>query len=137
MNLSVPVQLIQWGHPNTREPYKRKKGTAWAREHQLKIFAESFEPIGFYIEYKQRILEEFIEDDRMRFPGDVHFCNPNPDIRKYKKKPKHPEEKSSRLPLQVRKHFNCYWQICTNLGCTQRKDVPRGNSLPFLDDEEE
>jgi hypothetical protein len=137
VKLSVPVQLIQWGHPNTREPHKREKGTSWAREHQLKIFAESFEPIGFYIEYKQKILKEFIEDDRKRFPGDLHFCNPNPKIRKYKEKPRHPEEKSRRLPPEVRKHFDCYWQICTSLGCTQRRDVPGDTQLSFLDDEEE
>lgn len=137
VNLGVPVQVIQWGHPNTREPNKLKKGTSWAREHQLKIFAEGFESIGFYIPYKQRILEQFIADDRKRFPGELVFCNPNPAIRRVKKKPKHPEEKSPRLPVVLRRHFDCYWQICTNLGCTQKKDVLGDAELPFMDDEEE
>ena len=41
VDLDVPVQLIQWGHPNVREPNK-KTGTAWAKEHQVKIFVEAF-----------------------------------------------------------------------------------------------
>jgi hypothetical protein len=136
VNLSVPVQLIQWGHPNTREPKQLKKGATWAREHQLKIFAESFEPIGFHLEYKQKILAEFIEDDRKNFPGEMRFCNPNPSIRRINKKPKHPEEKSSRLPLAARKHFDCYWQICTALGCEQRKEVSGADKFSFMDEEE-
>jgi len=137
VNLSVPVQLIQWGHPNTREPFKLGSGTSWTREHQLKIFAESFEPIGFYIDYKQKILEEFIRDDRKRFPGDTHFCDPNPDLHNYRRKPKHPQERSKRLPKEVRKHFDCYWQICTAIGCTQKGLWSGATQLPIFNDDEQ
>jgi hypothetical protein len=119
-DLNVPVQLIQWGHPNTREPNQnRAKGSTWAREHQIKIFAEAFLPIGFYVKYKQEILEEFSEHDKKR-PGNINKCNPNPRIRQVRKKPKHIEENNSLLPTRVRgKHFNTYWQICLALGCKQ------------------
>jgi hypothetical protein len=137
VNLSIPIQLIQWGHPNTREPFQIRRGTSWAREHQLKIFAESFEPIGFYIEYKQKILEEFIADDRKRFPGDLHFCDPTPSLHNFRKKPRHPEEKNARIPKEARKHFDCYWQICTSMGCTQKGLWSGGTQLPIFNDEEE
>jgi len=40
--LNVPIDVIQWGHPNTRDPslkeYKAGRKDAWAREHQIKDF---------------------------------------------------------------------------------------------------
>ncbi len=114
--LDVPVQLIQWGHPNTREP---KGGSHWAREHQVKIFAEAFEPIGFTIEYKNETLRKFARQDR-KLRGSLHKCNPNPEIRQIRKKKRHPDEKSSALPSRLRNHhFDAYWQICLALGCKQ------------------
>ncbi len=125
-NLLVPVHLIQWGHPNVREPHQNRPGTTWAREHQIKIFSEAFEPISFYVDYKHDILNEFIEDDKL-LQGRIQFCNPNPDIRRIRNKPTHVEENSERLPSEIRgKHFNCYWQICTGLGCEQRCETSQG-----------
>ena len=46
-------------------------------------------------------------------------CNPNPEIRRIKKKPKHPSQKSKILPAKLRKHFDAYWEICLALGCDQ------------------
>jgi hypothetical protein len=123
-DLSVPVQLIQWGHPNTRSP-SVTLGTAWAKEHQIKIFAEHFLAVGFCIDYKQKILMEFAEADKLigktRLPP---FCNPNPRVRRISKKPTHPGESSDYIPQQIRgKHFDAYWQICLALGCQQCDDV--------------
>jgi len=133
--LDVPVQLIQWGHPNTREPNLNKPGTTWAREHQIKIFAEAFEKIGFYVNYKNQILKEFIAED-LKLSGTIHKCNPNPEIRRFKAKPPHVEENSNRLPdLLKGNHFDSYWQICTELGCTQRIDT--GQYELLLEPEEE
>ncbi|MCI0537193.1 MAG: hypothetical protein L0Z50_18400 [Verrucomicrobiales bacterium] len=122
-DLQVPVHIIQWGHPNTRAPHVHT-GKSWAKEHQIKIFAEQFIKIGFYIDYKQRILEEFVEADskiKQKLPP---FCNPNPRIREPKRKPKHPDEKSNYLPSELRgKHFGSYWQICLAMGCQQCVDA--------------
>lgn len=117
-HLSVPVQLIQWGHPNTREPEQvKKKGTTWAREHQVKIFSQVFQPIGFYVQYKQEILNEFAEADAKK-TGNINVCNPNPTIRRKVKKSKHREENNPLLPVELRgHHYNTYWQICLDLGC--------------------
>ncbi len=114
--LDVPVQLIQWGHPNMREP---RGGSHWAREHQVKIFTEAFEPVGFTIEYKNKTLQKFARQDR-RLRGGLVPCNPNEDIRRVKAKKRHPDEKSTALPVRLRNHhFDAYWQICLELGCKQ------------------
>lgn len=133
--LKVPVQCIQWGHPNTREPRELKKGITWAREHQVKIFSEAFLPIGFYVKYKQDILEEFAEADE-KLDGNILFCNPNPKVRRFSKKPKHPEEKNRILPKEIRgKHFNSAWEICVCMGCKQKKRIYTPQ-LQFIPDDD-
>jgi hypothetical protein len=120
------------GHPNTREP---KGGLNWSREHQLRIFAESFESIGSTIGYKNETLTKFARQDR-KLRKVAHKCNPNPEIRRVHKKKRHPEEKSAALPTRLRnRHFNAYWQICLALGCKQCVSAPEGLLLE-LDDEE-
>jgi hypothetical protein len=133
VDLSVPVQLIQWGHPNVRMPNDPDNpSTVWAKEHQVKIFAESYLSIGFHSQYKQAILEEFADDDK-EIKGSIRPCNPNPKIRRIKPKETHIGELSEILPASLRgKHFDAYWQICTQLGCQQCVEVPREES--FEDD---
>lgn len=130
-HLEIPVQLIQWGHPNTREP---GGGAHWAREHQIKIFAEAFEPIGFTIEYKNEILQKFARQDRRRH-GALDYCNPNKEIRRIKIKAPHSDEKSPTLPACVRHHFDSYWQICLALGCKQC--LPVEEAIPLKNDIDE
>ena len=131
--LDVPVQLIQWGHPNMREP---GGGSHWAREHQVKIFAEAFEPVGFTIEYKNKTLQKFARRDRKLRRG-LASCNPNEDIRRVKEKKHHPDEKSQALPARLRKgHFDAYWQICVALGCKQCVPVEGAEPLENDIDEE-
>ena len=118
VDLDVPVQMIQWGHPNVREP-NRKEGAAWAKEHQLKIFVEAFARVGFYVPYKGQILAELVAADRKLGGSAPGKCNPNPKVRRVTKKPRHRGERSQVLPATVRRHFNAYWQICRVLGCDQ------------------
>lgn len=113
-HLDVPVQLITWGHPNMGRGF---------REHQLNIFAEPFLKIGFSFQYKQRILEEFVEDDRRNFPhATYHSC---PGRRRHiREKPADPEESSDRLDSRLRgKHFDAYWQICKALNCPREPTI--------------
>jgi len=127
--LCIPVQTIDWGHPNTRngnaKEYNAGKKTAWAREHQLKIFAEHFESIGFRITHKNEILKEMAEYNRSAFPDQRDkLCTPPKRITR--RKVKHPAEGSNRLPDGLRgKHFDTYWQVCKELGCVRydRKDI--------------
>lgn len=118
-HLDIPVQIIQWGHPNVRQP-NVPQGSAWAKEHQLKIFAEAFQRVGFHVSYKQEILKEFIAEDVQRGGQLPPKCNPNASIRRVKQKPRHSAEKSPQLPAALRKkHFDSYWQICLAVGCQQ------------------
>ena len=134
VHLGVPVQLIQWNHPNTRIPNQTEKKLT-SREHQLKIFAHAFVSVGFYVDYKQRILEELAELNKDCRPP--VFCNPNPRAHQRKQKPKHPEENSQLVPDNIRgMHFDGYYQICSEMGCEQFKPIAPGQDL-LLDNDKE
>ncbi|WP_366924336.1 hypothetical protein MFMK1_001303 [Metallumcola ferriviriculae] len=111
--LNIPVQNILWGHPNTRG-----KGN-WAKEHQVRIYAEYFEPVGFNILYKQEILEELAAINTARGNKVPKPCDPvNKSVTK--RKTIHPDEHSPKICSSIRgKHFDTYWQICCALGCKQ------------------
>lgn len=100
-HLEVPLDVIQWGHPNTRDPnlkeYKqgREDAWAWAREHKIKVFADDFERIGFYMSHKQEILKELADYNREQGFDKAKFCSP-PKRRKSKRI--HPSENSEKLP---------------------------------------
>jgi hypothetical protein len=140
-HLGVPVDVIQWGHPNTRDPkleeYKAGRKDAWAREHQIKIFADDFERIGFYMSHKQEILEELAEyNKRMGFQK-AKFCTPPKSIRS---KPRHPSENSEKLPQEIRgKHYDSYWQICADLGCVRYANFVKSHKqlTKWMESEEE
>lgn len=117
-HLNIPVQNIIWGHPNLRNP-KLKKYTIgyvdfWRKEHQIKVFADVFEEIGFYIKHKQDLFMEFVKHNKA-LNRSSSFCNPP---KKVKEKPVHPAESSPKLPSQLQgKHYDSSWQICKDLGC--------------------
>jgi len=119
--LRIPVSNILWGHPNLRAP---AGGGSWAKETRIRIYAESFLPIGFYFEYKQKIFEEMVE-----YNQNQNFSRPKPCNPKTKKlrgnKPRHDDEQNERLPEALRRHFNSYYQICKKLGCKQGKKGPQ------------
>lgn len=123
--LEIAVHTIDWGHPNIRngnvKEYNEGRQQAWAREHQLKVYAEYFEAIGFRIIHKNEILKELAEDNRQHFPDEREkLCSP-PKKRK-KQRCSHPEENSEKLPAILRgKHCDAYWQVCLELGCKQFK----------------
>lgn len=120
-HLGIPVDVVQWGHPNTRDPnlkeYKKGREEAWAREHQIKIFADDFEKIGFYMSHKQEILEELADYNREKGFAKAKFCNPP---KRKRSKSKHPSEKSEKLPPEIKgKHYDSCWQICADVGCNR------------------
>lgn len=133
--MGVGIQCILWGHPNLREPEKvgvDPENSTWAREHQIRVFPEEFEQMGFYSAHKQKILEEFIDYNKKTFHKKHEECNP------FAKgisgsKPVHPCEKHEKIPEQIRgRHFDGYWQICQALGCTQGKPSPQ-KTFDFID----
>ena len=58
INVGVPIQSIDFGHPNFRDKNNKKGGDFLAKEHQIKIYANQFLPIGSYLKHKRTILEE-------------------------------------------------------------------------------
>lgn len=119
--LDVPVQTIDFGHPNFRDS-KAKKYYAgnpyyWKKEHQVKIWANEFLPIGFNIIHKQRALElyseellEFLDEEK------THKFYWEKPIRKHTK-PYHPMESDESLPSCIRgQHFDSWTDLARELG---------------------
>jgi len=111
-SLNVSLQYIGWGHPNIRGG----SGTGWAKEHQLKIYAEDFQNIGFYITHKNEALVELAEYNRENFSRPQNLCDGT--ITRIKTKPPHECETHEKLPSEINgQHFDSFKQICKCLGC--------------------
>jgi hypothetical protein len=152
MDLDIPVQTIDWGHPNTRDPnlkdYNRGKKYAWFREHQIKIFADEFEKVGFKINHKMKALMKLAEINRKewdKYVRDQIKTSKDPSKleelekmlghieivhHKYywetrdrnKPKPYHPMENDSRIPCIIReRHFDTWKSIAKTLGYPLRQ----------------
>ena len=146
-DLDVPVQNIDWGHPNIRDPnveeYNQGRPKAWFREHQIKIYADEFEKIGFYLIHKKRALKKLADlnrvewdkfctikmkqakNDKMRERWKERIGNLKEIHHKFywetntpnKPKPHHPEENSINIPQKIRgKHFDSWKEIAKELG---------------------
>lgn len=119
--LDIPVQTIDFGHPNFRDSnlkkYNEGKPYYWKKEHQLKIWANEFLPIGFNVVHKQRALERYAEEllDYLDENKTHQFYWEKP-IRQ-RNKPIHPMENDESLPEKIRgKHFDSWTQIAKELG---------------------
>ncbi len=121
--LGIPVNTIDWGHPNIRNGHAKDYNAgceqAWAREHQLKVYAEYFETVGFRITHKNEILKELADENRKNFPDrTANLCIPLK--KREKQRQPHPEENSEKLPPELKgKHCDTYWQVCLSMGCKQ------------------
>lgn len=119
--VDVPVQTIDFGHPNFRDgklvKYNEGKKMFWKKEHQVKIFANEFLPIGFNIKHKQDSLEKYSEE-LLEFidPEKTHKFYWEKPIRK-SSKPRHPGENDLSLPEEIRgKHFDSWTELAGYLG---------------------
>ena len=119
--LDIPVQTIDFGHPNFRDSnlkkYNKGKPYYWKKEHQLKIWANEFLPIGFNIVHKQRALERYA-DELLDYLDEnkTHQFYWEKTIRQ-RNKPIHPMENDDSLPKKIRgKHFDSWTQIAKELG---------------------
>jgi len=147
IDVDVPVHTIDWGHPNTRDPYledyKRGKKNVWFREHQIKIFADEFEKVGFKIIHKKRALAKLVETNKKEWNkyvrSKIKTSTRLTQKRKWeqrldhielihhkyywetreieKPKPRHPMENDQRIPSIIRgRHFNSWKDIAKALG---------------------
>jgi hypothetical protein len=121
----IPIQTIDWGHPNIRDgnliEAQAGKSSAYAREHQLKVYPEYLKDFKFRISCKQKMLHELLQHNL-----DGGFSNkedwfPPKKISSFK--PHHPDEQNPRIALPVRKHFDAFWQINLALGCKYLEEL--------------
>lgn len=119
--LDVPVQTIDFGHPNFRDSnmnkYNEGKDKYWKKEHQVKIWANEFLPIGFNIVHKQRALERYANELLSCMnPESTHKFYWEKPIRR-KTKPIHPCENDESLPDIIRgQHFESWTDLARELG---------------------
>lgn len=120
-DLDIPVQTIDFGHPNFRDSHLKKynagKPYYWKKEHQVKIWANEFLPIGFNIIHKQRALEKYA-DELLEYLDEnkTHKFYWQKAIRK-KEKPIHPMENDASLPARIRgKHYESWTELAKDLG---------------------
>lgn len=119
--LDIPVQTIDFGHPNFRDSnlkkYNEGKIYYWKKEHQVKIWANEFLPIGFNIEHKQKALE-YYADELLEYLDEnkTHKFYWEKKARK-KPKPIHPMENDKSLPQVIRgKHYESWTDLARDLG---------------------
>lgn len=119
--LDIPVQTIDFGHPNFRDSnlkkYNEGKPNYWKKEHQIKIWANEFLPIGFNITHKQRALEKYAEQLLLCHDAKkTHKFYWEKPIRR-RKKDIHPCENDESLPEIIRgKHFESWTDLAKELG---------------------
>lgn len=128
-DVDIPVQTIDWAHPNMRDgnlvKFKQGKPNFWKKEHQIKIFANEFIPVGFAVLHKMQALNiyaneltKFLEINGKTVKQVTHRYYW--DISKEKKekiRPNHPGENDSFIPSSIRgKHFNSWCDIAKELG---------------------
>lgn len=126
-DVDVPVQTIDWAHPNMRDgnlkKYKEGKQYFWKKEHQIKIWANEFLPIGFAVLHKKEALvklaEELIKgiENEGKIPSDITHKFYWQSRSRNKAKPYHPCEDDLFIPSVIRgKHYDSWKEIADDLG---------------------
>lgn len=121
-DVDVPVQTIDFGHPNFRdsnlEKYNEGKPLYWKKEHQIKIYANEFLAIGFNIKHKQDMLIKYVNELLEHLdPVKTHKFYWEKTARIGKNKPIHPGENDISLPTKIRgKHYNSWTELAKDLG---------------------
>ncbi len=120
-DIDIPVQTIDFGHPNFRDgnlaKYTLGKPHFWKKEHQIKIYANEFLPVGFRVQHKQEALEAYATEL-------LTYLDPATTHKFYWQKPKrritkpfHPGETDPSLPDSIRgMHFNSWQELAGYLG---------------------
>lgn len=120
-SLDIPIQNIDFGHPNCRDgnltKYNQGHPNFWKKEHQIKIWANEFLPVGFNINHKQSALEKYAEEiSEIMTKEQTHRFYWQQRANGKKKKP-HPGENDECLPPSIRgRHFNSWSELANTLG---------------------
>ena len=127
-SIDIPVQNIDWAHPNMRDgdlkKYNQGKPDFWKKEHQVKVWAVEYQPIGFAVLHKQEALDYFAEKHRLYIEVEQHKKVHDVTHRYYwemtsrkRKKPSHPGENDPFIPEEIRgNHYDSWKEIENDLG---------------------
>lgn len=134
-SVDIPVQNIDWGHPNMRDgnlkKYNEGKPDFWKKEHQVKVWALEFEPVGFGIIHKQEALDYFAHEHEVFIEREGDKENRVKALHRYyweltgrkKEKPSHPGENDPFIPEEIRgKHFDSWQDIANELGYNKESE---------------
>ena len=126
-SIDIPVQAIDWAHPNMRDgnltKYNQGKPDFWKKEHQVKVWALEYQPVGFVVLHKQQALDFFAEEQKK--PYIMAGKDPTARLHRYyweltqrvREKPSHPGENDEFIPEEIRgKHYNSWTEIAKDLG---------------------
>ena len=130
-SIDIPVQNVDWAHPNMRDgnlkKYNQGKADFWKKEHQVKVWAVEFQPIGFAVLHKQEALDYFA--DKQRFHIEVESQKKVSDVThryywelvsRIREKPIHPGENDEFIPSVIRgKHYDSWSQIAKDMGYSE------------------
>ena len=125
--LDIPVHTIDWAHPNMRDgnlvKYNEGKPDFWKKEHQIKIWANEFMPIGFAVLHKREALGQFSSElvngleSEGKEPVEVTHKFYWEGKGTNKVKPHHPGENDEFIPSEIRgQHYDSWKQIAQDLG---------------------
>lgn len=131
-SIDVPVQAIDWAHPNMRDSnlkkYNEGKPDFWKKEHQIKVWAWEYRPVGFVVLHKQEALDYFaVEQER---PYTMSGKDPAERLHKYyweitqraRHKEHHPGEDDPFIPESIRgKHYDSWTEIAKDLGYSEEE----------------
>lgn len=126
-SVDIPVQNIDWGHPNMRDgnlkKYNEGKPDFWKKEHQVKVWAVEYQPIGFAVLHKKEALDSFANEHTIfiesqgKHTSDVTHRYYWELTGKKKTKPIHPGENDEFIPEEIRgKHYDSWKEIAEDLG---------------------
>jgi hypothetical protein len=125
--VDIPVQNIDWAHPNIRDgnltKYNQGQPNFWKKEHQIKIWANEFEPVGFGIIHKKRNLDEYAQElvqgildagENVRDKTHKYYWDGR---NTYRTKQPHPGESDTFIPVSIRgRHYDSWKEIARDLG---------------------
>jgi hypothetical protein len=116
--LNVPVDQIEYGHPNIQSG-KNPRGY-WKKGHKVRVKVGDFGQVGYGLDCKRSGLDDLLKKEKQHRGEISHgeLC-PRP-TRRYNIAPhkvNHVEENSHDLPPQLRQHFIHFTDICKALGC--------------------
>jgi len=127
-SVDIPVQTIDWAHPNMRDPrlvkYNQGYPSFWKKEHQIKIWANEFLSVSFAVLHKKEALDRFANEleNGLRKSGkrieDVthkFYWEATRDVKR--SKPSHPCENDGFITSTIRgKHYDSWREIARDLG---------------------